>query len=146
MDDCEDIPLGAVLGVVKVDHQVPPSDWAWQGGVEQEEPEAEENSHFFYQKWLPFHRPTLPRHCLHYIPGMTPSWHGSRTRHPTNPIPTPTTPPSAARAVCGTPVRSERMSPPPAIHECPMMSSGRRARLNTGKLRYTSMSLLITCL
>ena len=53
VDDCEDIPLGAVLGVMKVEHRPPPSDWAEQGGVELEEgaEEEQEGSHFFYQKW-----------------------------------------------------------------------------------------------
>ena len=55
VDDCEDIPLGAVLGVVKVERRLPPSDWAEQGGVEieggGEEEEEENGSHFFYQKW-----------------------------------------------------------------------------------------------
>ena len=27
VDDCEDIPLGAVLGLMKVDLHEPPSDW-----------------------------------------------------------------------------------------------------------------------
>ena len=54
VDDCEDIPLGAVLGVVKVEYRLPPSDWADQGGVEPEggaEDEEDGGSHFFYQKW-----------------------------------------------------------------------------------------------
>ena len=55
VDDCEDIPLGAVLGMVKVDHRLPPPNWAELGGAEPEggtEEEDEEGSHFFYQKWF----------------------------------------------------------------------------------------------
>ena len=53
VDDCEDIPLGAVLGLVKVDHRPPPPNWAKLGGVELEggAEDSEEGSHFFYQKW-----------------------------------------------------------------------------------------------
>ena len=58
VDDCEDIPLGAVLGVVKVEHRPSPTDWAEQGGREQDGDMEEEERHFFYQKWLvqPLHR------------------------------------------------------------------------------------------
>ena len=54
VDECEDIPLGAVLGLVKVEHRSPPPDWAELGGVEPEggAEEDEEGSHFFYQMWL----------------------------------------------------------------------------------------------
>ena len=53
VDDCEDIPLGAVLGLMKVDLHEPPSDWAELGGVELEggAEDEDEGSHFFYQKW-----------------------------------------------------------------------------------------------
>lgn len=55
VDDCDDIPLGAVLGVVKVECRLPPGDWAERGGEEQEgDIEQEDGSHFFYQKWLVF--------------------------------------------------------------------------------------------
>lgn len=50
-DECDDIPLGAVLGVVKVERHLPASDWAQKGGEEVEEQAEEGGSHFFYQKW-----------------------------------------------------------------------------------------------
>lgn len=102
MDDCEDIPLGAVLGVVKVDYRPPPEDWADRGGEEQEgEMEEEDGSHFFYQKWcVIILYPPLQYSCHYSILGTILSWHDSRTHHVMSRNPAAVaTPPIAVRAV-----------------------------------------------
>lgn len=106
VDDCDDIPLGAVLGVIKVDYRPPPGDWADRGGEEPEaEMEEEDGSHFFYQKWCVAEHPPPQYSCPYSIPGMTLIWHGSKTHHQMNHNPV-ATPPIAVRAVYVTPVRS----------------------------------------
>ena len=108
VDDCEDIPLGAVLGVVKVDYRPPPGDWADRGGEEQEgEMEEEDGRHFFYQKWCVILYSPLPYSCPYSILGMILSWHGSRTHHVMSHNPAAVaTPPITVRAVSAT--RSKR--------------------------------------
>ena len=70
VDDCEDVPLGAVLGLVKVELRPLPADWAEQGGVELEggADEDEEGSHFFYQKWLARYTSERERDVTEVVP------------------------------------------------------------------------------
>ncbi|XP_062515126.1 DNA (cytosine-5)-methyltransferase 1-like [Corticium candelabrum] len=52
IDLCDTNPLTSIISRVNVVYQLPPSDWATRGGVEEPKDETKEDTtDFFYQKW-----------------------------------------------------------------------------------------------